>query len=136
MGMVTTLNHNRIGVCWRNSATGQLIGAALKNQNWQTVKMTNPTTFVSEATWANLGWQSNLGQPWWIQFVDNGVNREGWVSGDGLTWQRGYQEARATFTTTDQIGFFVDPNQAQYGCSLHLLSWQTYASFQGTSVTT
>jgi hypothetical protein len=136
MGMITTVNHNRMGFCWRESATQELVGASLKNQNWQIVKMTSPTVFVSEATMANLGWTSNLGQPWWFQAVDNGVNREFWVSGDGLSWQRGYQETRTTFLTADQIGFFVDPNNANYGCACHLMSWQSYTSFQGVSVTT
>ncbi len=102
------------GVCWRDSVSAKIVtfGFGRYTDTWPVMQLahtqwTNPTTVASSG---QISHKRVVPQwPYWLRFGDDGTNRTVEVSGDGVTWQL-YEapEARTTFITADQVGFYVD----------------------------
>lgn len=112
------------GLVFRQSSDGKLqtfanvmnpTGSFLLIQKW-----TNPTTFDSG--------QLTLAYPQlavsWLRIADNGTNRVYSWSTDGQNWQVLYTVVRTDHLTADQVGFFVNANNATYSSAMTLLSWK------------
>lgn len=132
---LTENNHNRIGVGWRASGAGTLVGITMKNANWEVTKMNSATSFNTASTFTGVG-SFYYGNLVWVQLVENGTNREAWLSRNGITWVRAYQEGRTVFLTADEVLFYVDPNNGNYGVGMLLLHWAQFTSFQGYALYT
>lgn len=132
---ITENNHNRVGVGWRQSSDGKLVGATMKASNWETTKMNSATSFNTSSTWTGVG-SFYFGNLIWMQFADDGTNRLAYLSRNGITWTKAYSEGRTTFMTADQVLFYCDANNGNYGTAMLLLHWLESASFQGILMST
>ena len=83
---------------WENSS-----GAM--SENYHIDQYYSPTNrYAIAAGAANVAYA-----PEWWRIVDNNTNRYYQYSRDGINWFSLYNEARTTFVTPNQIGFFVCP---------------------------
>lgn len=128
-------NFNRAGLVYRQSSDGKLIGVCMSYAgSWQNLRMNSPTSFAGvENHW--VGTSAFYGYPvQWVQISDDGTNRKVWLSRDGFAWNLTYSELSGTFLTADEIGFFVDPNNGNFGVGIRVVHWATFAAFQGIEV--
>lgn len=129
----TNITHG--GLAWRENATGKLKVIALARHIITTNdrphqvnygQYTNPTTFGS---WDNpdgldeiWNWNDRLT---WMYLKDDGTTRSWGLSMNGLKFQVLDSELRgANFTTApDEVGFYVNVNDATRQQALNLLHW-------------
>lgn len=131
-------NFNACGLALRDSGTGKIITFAVSSDSTQVptnlvlsgIKWTDATTFsafytltpTAAADYASLvGFR--LGPCLWLQIKDDNSNRSLRISNDGISFQSLHSVGRTDFITPDQIGFFVNQQNASFGLSLNVLSW-------------
>ena len=114
---------NRLGLWLRESSSGKLVIV-----NWSVAGALNVEAFNSVTSF-NSSYSSaalagaNVPALLWIRIVDDNTNRKFSMSLDGQTWVQTLAQARTTFCTPDQIGFFANNNDGTYGAALTLVSW-------------
>lgn len=131
-------NFNACGICLRDSGTGKIITFGLASDSTQfasgqvlsAIKWNSATSFsgfytLTPTIAANYAAANTLmlGPCLWLQIVDNNTNRLLKISNDGINFQQLHSVSRTDFITPDQIGFFVNPNNASFGVTLDVLSW-------------
>lgn len=116
-GLWVAANQNSFGLLWRNSSSGNLILARFNYNNgiiFNAPRYSSPTTFVSSAS------DKVLTQTYqWMRLRDDGTTRYVDLATIGKTdlvnddayWVTVHSEARTTYITPDQYGFFVNPFQ-------------------------
>lgn len=118
------------GLCWRESASGKITtvttlgGRAMPSLRQTVHNWTNPTTF-SSAPFDETDRSNALAE--WIRIRDDGATRYFDVSVGGDDWHTLYSVARTTHLTPDQVGFFLEPNNATAPAGEHqllILSWE------------
>ena len=120
--------YNMIGLCFRNSSSGNLQTFSLLGQSaapyWLSVDAwTSETAYVTQYTAKSY---SYYGPVIWLRLANNGTNKSYHWSGDGFTWQEIYSHASTTMFTPNEVGFFVDawntgtPNN---DVAMHLIHW-------------
>lgn len=99
----------KVGFCYySNAGAGFLfVGKADTDASW-TFQITN-TAFLVNAYWARIS--------------DDGVNRKGFISGDGVVFTEIYSESDVSYITADQVGFYFDTSSGTFGGSSTLVSW-------------
>jgi hypothetical protein len=118
------------GIIARNSSSGAFVSVeVLASQSAQRVRMAkwnSPTSFSAEYDSGVTPWP--IERPLWLRWVDNGTNRAGYFSYDGIYWHQVPSDtvARTDFTTPDQIGFGVNGNNNNVGTdpAVWLLGWE------------
>jgi len=116
-----------VGICWREVATGELVRfgyyhTAGATPRLQIAKMTSATVFSANYLDTPLALYSI--NPLWLQFTDDGANRICRIGADGQNWLQIHTIGRTDFLTADQIGFFVEANDATYTVQTTLLHWK------------
>lgn len=112
-------NFLKAGVCLRESSSGKLVNFSLQmngtsgNIEIAVVHMNSPTSFNAQPTSAPLAtW------PCFLRIRDEGTGgsnkRKFYVSNDGQNWIKFYEQTPNTFITADEIGFWVNANNAVY----------------------
>lgn len=114
------------GFVWRQSSDGKLISAQLEiDATVQTsigvLKWNSATSY--SANYVNPNLERPCGGPMWIRCTDNGTNRLVSISYDGIHWLQVHTIGRTDFLTADEVGFFVNVNNATYSHSMWLLHW-------------
>lgn len=113
------VNYLQYGLCLRDSASGKVVTWAVGYGNTiRGTKWNSPTAY--SADYSNYPF---YGQPW-LRIQDDGTNRSVWTSFDGMTFYRLSSISRTDFITPDEIGFFVNANNASADQNMSLLSWQ------------
>lgn len=102
-----------LSVTW-NSASGQLRLASVYNNS--------PTSWNSTPV-AVEAWPAAFTSGVGLRIADDGVDRILSVTFNGEDWQVLHQVTRTTFLTADEIGFFVDAQNATHGSKVVLVSW-------------
>ena len=93
----------------------------------------NTNTLFEANTWSPSSghrWQLNRGSPsvsggfstsvdsrtltyvfdqWWMRVVENGINRDNFISADGVTWVRIFRQNTGAYLTPTHVGFFMQP---------------------------
>lgn len=119
---MATDNYSWVGLCFRQSSDGKVHGFGPIGFNGQYItssKFTNATTF--SATYVNFG--QNSRHPMYLRIQDTGANRVCSVSMDGYNFITIHTVGRTDFLTADEVGFFVNPNNANWDTALTVLSW-------------
>lgn len=114
---------NRLGLWLRESSSGKLVIV-----NWSVAGALNVEAFNSVTSFSSSYSSvalagANVPALLWIRIVDDNTNRKFSMSLDGQTWVQTLAQARTTFCTPDQIGFFANNNDGTYGAALTLVSW-------------
>lgn len=120
--------YNMIGLCFRDSASGNLQTFSLLGQGgapyWVSVDAwTSDTSYLTQYSAQSYGY---YGPVIWMRLVDDNANKSYQWSGDGFTWTKMYEHARTTMFTPNEVGFFVDawntstPNR---DVAMHLVHW-------------
>lgn len=113
------------GIAARQSSDGKLIIAGRAHVTASTYfliqSFTNETTFSANQVFIN-GTNNHMGPITWVRYTDNGTNRFWYVSTDGITFNEVKNEARTTFLTADQIGFYLDTFDGNR--SITLVHWK------------
>jgi hypothetical protein len=115
------------GFLIRESSSGKMLQIALDMNTGTTgfisfviAKFTNETTFSSapvvRATVAGSG-------AIWVKYYDDGTNRHCYYGFDGYNFIELFSEARTTFLTADEIGFFSNDTGNAIDTGMTLLSW-------------
>jgi hypothetical protein len=131
-------NFNACGIALRDSGSGKIItfGLSSDSTQWATsqvlsiIKWTNATTFSAfytptptvAASYAALT-PYQMGPCLWLRIRDDNSNRVLSISSDGETFHQLHTVGRTDFITPDQIGFFVNQQNASYGVKINILSW-------------
>jgi hypothetical protein len=126
----------QVAILARNSSTGAFVTVEFEaRQAWATstppqrirmAKWNSPTSFNSEYDGAIHPWV--IDRPLWLRWQDDGTNRAGYFSYDGIYWHKipSISVARTDFTTPDQIGFGVNGINNNVGTdpAVWLLGWE------------
>lgn len=112
------------GFVWRNSTSGKLVTfgfAALGTSVWEFVdsQWNSPTAYSTQLVKTIPMLMSNM----LVRFSDDGTNRSISLSLNGKDFTQLYQEARTTFITPDEIGFFVETQSNEVAPQVNILSW-------------
>lgn len=124
---------NLAGLVFRQSSDGKLITCGLQSdpntfsfsQGWSVGKWTNATTFSAAYTLTDpyaVRYPINKAF-FYLRIADNGTNRIVSVSNDGVNFIQLHSVGRTDFLTADQVGFFVNSNNASFGANLWIMSW-------------
>lgn len=115
------------GLLFRQSSDGKLVvlnsmcgGIATGLSAMQVYKYTNPTTGSAQYAVAPI----ELGAgPIYMRITDNGTNRIMEWGADGVNFSTLHTVGRTDFLTADEVGFFVNANNATYDSAMTLTSW-------------
>lgn len=117
-------NNATAGALWRQSSDGKLATAMLYTNGtqpfWFVSKYTNPTTVSA----SYLSAEAYYTMPVCIKLEDDNTNRKVYWSQDGQNFHTLHSVGRTDFLTADQIGFYVDPENATWPTGITLLSWE------------
>lgn len=115
-------NFQNVGICWRQSSDGKLVTAGMgySASNILVDKWTNATTY--SANYASIA--TTKFPPMFLRIEDDGANRKCYRSHDGRHFMLIHSVGRTDFMTADEVGFYVNPQNASYGAGLLLLSWK------------
>lgn len=123
-GNVVTLNFQSAGIVFRQSSDGKLVLFSLSGSNSGTYisvfKFTDATNFSATAFELAVGRSAGLV---WLRVTDSGANRIFYYSLDGYNFIQLFSEARTTFLTADEIGFFANDQTNAYDAAMTLKSW-------------
>lgn len=122
------------GLCFRESGSGKLATLCLKSHSadyangfsWSAQKWTNPTTFSANYSLSgSLTKANNFGDNVvWMRIADDGTNRKLSISKDGQNFRQIHSVGRTDFLTADQVGFWLNANNATYGLGLTVASFR------------
>lgn len=121
-------NNTRVGICQRDSGGGKVITWALWAQasgvpGLEFASWNSATSFAANTgNGFGSGPSSSTGQIW-LRIVDDTVNRTVQWSSDGVTFLTFSSNASNQFTTTNQIGVFVNGDSAGPGAAGAWISW-------------
>lgn len=122
-----TANVGRAGLVFRQSSDGKLHGFFLYFNGVPielfSSKFTDATTFSAHYPGFGVALQQRGGL-YWLRIADDGTNRKGSISSDGQNWVEVHSVSRTDHLTADEVGFFVNANDATYGVGMTLLSWK------------
>lgn len=118
-----------MGLLFRQSSDGKIvtcntvITSAVANAASTVVR----TQKYNSATSFSANYVSYAYQPGgivWLRITDNGVNRISSISFDGVNFLDFHTVGRTDFLTADEVGFWVDANNANNAVVMQLLSWK------------
>jgi hypothetical protein len=112
------------GLLFRQSSDGKMASIGIghsANVSIDVNKWTNATTF--SAQYASLTTKTFY-SPTFLRITDNGTNRICSWSNDGQNFLQIHSVGRTDFLTADQVGFFVNAQQATWDVAMTLLSWK------------
>lgn len=113
------------GLLFRESSSGKIVGFCLHTRSLNALQIfcwTNPTTYGGSNPLNDE--VAHIGFPIWLRIADDGTNRIYSYSVDGVNFAERYREARTTFLTADEVGFFINPTNLGIHCSLTIMSWK------------
>lgn len=115
------------GLCARQSSDGKLKVIYHQGNNANNItaeKWNSPTSWNSTIT-APAGLQAVTWPAMYYRIMDNNTNFSIAISPDGQsdTWYVLWDEARTTFATCDQVGFFTYTNSGTYPATCYLFDW-------------
>jgi hypothetical protein len=121
------INFLAMGLVFRDSASsklatfGYIFDSTGSSSQVGASKFTNETTFSANYS-PVMGWTP--ASLLWLRITDNGTNRISSVSNDGQNWIQVHSVGRTDFLTANEVGFYIDTNNATFGAVLTLLSWK------------
>lgn len=124
--LMVTENYHACGMVLRESSSGKFVTLGINQDGkLQISKWTNATTFSADY----LAFPGNVGVVGIngivaLQLSDNSTNRISRVGRDGQNVIDMHTVGRTDFITPDQIGFFVNSNNASHSAQMTVLSWQ------------
>ncbi len=118
-------SNNGVGICLRKNSDGKLVTHYVNariSRAWELDTWSDETNFNSQPTTQILGFTMDV---MWLKVEDDNTNRKYFISQDGLYWVQLYSEARTTYITADEIGFFMNyrDNGGLKG-AMRVLSWE------------
>jgi hypothetical protein len=120
---MTTVSNAAQGIVLRESGSGKLVGCNLsQDAEIRMSKYDSPTAFSSH--YSSNGGIRYSGGLLWLRFTDDNTNRKCWISMDGINFWQVSTIGRTDFITPDEIGFFVNNENATYDVATTLLSWK------------
>ena len=114
---------NWAGLCFRESSTGLLHTFGFTgNLSLYSSKFPGPTSSPTHYT----NWGITGSTPLFLRIQDDGTNRICSASHDGQNFMTMHTVTRLDYLTggADQVGFFVNTNNATLGTGMNLLSWK------------
>lgn len=115
---------NNGGLCWRQSSDGKVITFPFIGNNGElgVTKYNSPTSANSNYTYNTPS--LSIAPMLWLRIADNGTNRICSWSPDGQNWLVVHTIGRTDFMTADEVGFYVDAQNASLAPELGLHSWK------------
>jgi hypothetical protein len=113
------------GVAIRDSSSGKILlyqcAGSANLEQFACQRFTNETTFSADAMTAvnHGGWPLTF-----MRVKDDGVNRIFSFSFDGYSYIQLLSEARTTFLTANEIGFYANTVNASFEGGITLMSWK------------
>lgn len=114
------------GLVFRNASSGSCHTFSLTyigNFLFASTYWTNATTWAGDY-WTGGGFYEMLEHPVWLRIADNGTNRICSWSTDGRHWLVLHTIGRTDWLTADEVGFYVNANNATWNQATLLLSWE------------
>lgn len=109
------------GFVWRQSSDGKLVTVGFNQTNQiQVSKWTNATTFSADYLLKTL---RQPGPIIWFKAVVDSTNRVTSISPDGINWVQVHSVGKTDFMTADEVGFFVNANNASFGATATFWHW-------------
>jgi hypothetical protein len=119
------------GLLFRNSGAGTISALAVSfssstrfGVHLQSLKLSSPTLFsaayVDLIDWGHV----YKGGVVFIRIADDGTNRICSWSFDGINFLQAHSVGRTDFLTADEVGFYVESNNANSSSGMLLLSWK------------
>ncbi len=125
-----TIDFVECGLAFRQSSDGKLAVLMLSSDASQSTgwfmasrKWASPTSFSGNYVTATMQ-PPAIGAVVWFQLSDDSTNRIVRFSSDGQNWTVFHSVGRTDFLTADQVGFYVNAQNATYGVGMTLLSWK------------
>jgi hypothetical protein len=115
------------GILFRESGSGKMASIAfVHNGGWSVDvnKWTDATTFSAQYATAPL---KSLPSYMFFRLADDGANRISSISTDGINFRVIHTVGRTDFLTANQVGFFVNCQEATWDAGVTLLSWKETA---------
>ena len=119
----------QMGMVLREAGTSKLVSFGMYVTATTTLDileqfLTNETTWSSTPS-NSPGFHLVRGSgPVWLRIADDSTNRKLSYSVDGQNFLQWRSESRTAHMTPDEIGFFIDVQDATYGAGMTLLSWK------------
>lgn len=118
-----SVNYAGCGLCFRQAGDGKLvlffIGYASGTWGLNCNKYTDATTYSASY---NTNYIMPCGSSLWLRIADDGANRVCSTSYNGRDWFIFHTIGRTDFLTADEIGFYVESNNATNAAYGHFLS--------------
>ena len=122
------------GVGFRESSSGKITTLTIGSSSIYSTsgphvsaqKWTDETTFSASYTLTGALFKADsfAGDLLWVRIADNGTNRLLSLSKDGQNFVQIHSVSRTDFLTADEICFWANANNADYGLGMTLLSWK------------
>lgn len=113
------------GFVWRQSSDGKLATFAVNStaalHQFVSHKWTNATT--SSASYTTVTIRAGFGV-YFLKAEDTGANRICSYSADGQNYTQLHSVSRTDFLTADEVGFYLNMNNATHASVMTLLSWK------------
>lgn len=116
------VNYTTVGMALRESSSGKLVtfnfsygnGFSISSSKWNS---------VSSWSGAYFDMPIHTGGYIWYKIYDNNTARYYYYSIDGQNFLQLYSVSRTDFITPDQIGFFVNVNNASWPSGIEIFHW-------------
>ena len=120
------------GLCFRQSSDGKLATFQIQAKSGSdaglsiaATKWTDHNTFLADYTLTGSLVKFRPVCPIvWLRIEDNNTNRICSISVDGQNFMAVHSVTRTDHLTADEVGFFVNANNASYAAAMTLLSWK------------
>lgn len=119
------IDYYNFGLIWRNSGAGTFVAFEMGQSttyNMAVSKYNSPLSFNSSYKNVVANTLMQTGRPLWLRIADDGTNRLSSYSFDGSTFYTWHSVGRTDFLTADQVGWYVN-NQNANAMQATLLSW-------------
>lgn len=116
-------NYGNMGLIFRQSSNGKIHAMRYLQASgpyFNSVKHDSPTAYNND--YASVAQLAN--GLVWLQIQDNGTNRICSFSRNGVNFTQVHSVGRTDYITADEIGFFIDPQNASGPVSATLYSWE------------
>jgi len=120
-------NFLNFGLAFRESSSGKLSTCHL-----QSTSAVTPASFAlrsqkynspTSSTTSYVAYPTDLAGMIYLRISDDGTNRKCYISADGINFSQFHSVARTDFLTANEVGFFVESNNATFSASVWLTSW-------------
>jgi hypothetical protein len=122
-----SMDYHQFGLVFRQSSDGKChVFGPQRNFGISAVWLLNSLKYTSATVFSAAYSQHHfMGLPLlWLRIADDGTNRICSYGVDGQNWFQFHSVGRTDFLTADEVGFYIDVENATFGTGITLISWK------------